>query len=293
MSDKVFFSIILPTYNREHKIINAINSVINQTFENWELIIIDNKSTDNTKEIVKRFKNPKIFFYDIDNKGIIAKSRNYGIYKSNGNYLCFLDSDDWWHKDKLRFVYEETLNGSSFIYHNHYVVKSNYLLKKKNYSRDLITPVFEDLINNGLHFATSSVVVEKKKFLQIGCFDEGNEFISWEDYDAWLKFSKLNFNFAFLNKFLSYITIDNENSLTNEKKIENINMFSKKYILDQNINLPEWCYIELIKSLYCLNRYNDALVYLKKINYKNLNYLQKAKMIIFFSLIKIKLKLKM
>ena len=90
MNQEVFFSIILPTYNREKKILKAINSVILQTFNNWELIIIDNNSNDQTKEKIYNLNNKKIFFYQINNNGVIALSRNYGISKSTGKYLCFL-----------------------------------------------------------------------------------------------------------------------------------------------------------------------------------------------------------
>ena len=79
MSDKILFSIILPTYKRNHKVSMAVESVINQTYENWELIIIDNNSNDGTKELIEKYQNKKIFFYQINNQGVIAKSRNFGI----------------------------------------------------------------------------------------------------------------------------------------------------------------------------------------------------------------------
>ena len=125
--EKILFSIILPTYNREKKIVNAINSVLNQTYKNWELIIIDNKSTDNTKKIVDQFKNSNFFFYELDNNGIIAKSRNHGISKARGEYICFLDSDDWWESNKLQKVYRSIIDGNTFIYHDHYVFNKKRL----------------------------------------------------------------------------------------------------------------------------------------------------------------------
>ena len=118
---------------------------------------------------------------------------------------------------------------------------------------------------SGPNFATSSVVVEKKKFIEIGCFDENVELISWEDYDAWLKFSKISNNFGYINEFLSFITIDENNNLTSEKKITNTNSFYKKYLKKENLQLPDWCNIELTKSLYLLKKYSDASIYLSKI----------------------------
>ena len=97
------FSIILPTYNRASTFLKeAIDSVFNQDYKNWELIIIDNNSSDNTLELIKKYNSEKISIYSINNNGIIAKPRNLGIKKSKGDYIAFLDSDDYWYKNKLQ-----------------------------------------------------------------------------------------------------------------------------------------------------------------------------------------------
>ena len=74
-------SIIIPTYKRRHKINKAINSLIKQTFLNWEAIVIDNNSNDGTKELIHSYKDDRIKFFQINNKGVISISRNYGINK--------------------------------------------------------------------------------------------------------------------------------------------------------------------------------------------------------------------
>ena len=79
--NKDLISIVIPTYNREKKLKRAIISILKQSYPNWELIIVDNNSSDKSEELVKSFKNNKIYFYKIDNNGIIAKSRNFGISK--------------------------------------------------------------------------------------------------------------------------------------------------------------------------------------------------------------------
>ena len=106
-------SIILPTYNRASSFLKeAIDSVINQSYMNWELIVIDNNSTDNTIDLVESYKSNKIFIYQINNNGVIAKSRNLGIEKSSGDYVAFLDSDDFWYKNKLQKVTFQVNRGS-------------------------------------------------------------------------------------------------------------------------------------------------------------------------------------
>lgn len=91
---KMLFSIIIPTYNREKLIGLAINSVINQTFIDWELIIIDDGSTDKTKEVVKPYLKDKRVKYFFQKNAERSSARNNGILKSQGKYICFLDSDD-------------------------------------------------------------------------------------------------------------------------------------------------------------------------------------------------------
>ena len=101
------FSIILPTYNRADTYLkDAIDSVVNQSYINWELLIIDNHSTDNTDELIGSYKDDRIKLYKIRNNGNIAKSRNLGISKADGSYIALIDSDDFWHRDKLKLVSE-------------------------------------------------------------------------------------------------------------------------------------------------------------------------------------------
>ncbi len=92
-SKKPFFSIIIPTYNRASTIARAISSVINQSFGNWELIVIDDGSNDDTKEIVEKFNDVRIRYFWQENQERSA-ARNYGISLAKGEWICFLDSDD-------------------------------------------------------------------------------------------------------------------------------------------------------------------------------------------------------
>ena len=94
-------SIVIPTYNRAHCIARTINSVIEQSVTDWELVIIDNNSTDSTLEIISSFSDERISTSQIENNGIVATSRNLGIRLSRGKYVAFLDSDDWWVPEKL------------------------------------------------------------------------------------------------------------------------------------------------------------------------------------------------
>lgn len=95
-------SIIMPSYNTAEFIEESINSVINQTYTNWELIIVDDCSTDGSEEIIKKFtQDERIKFYKNERNSGAAISRNYALREAKGKWIAFLDSDDLWHPEKL------------------------------------------------------------------------------------------------------------------------------------------------------------------------------------------------
>ena len=93
MSDLI--SVIIPTYNREVELSRALSSLVSQIYQNWEAIVVDNNSTDFTENIVRSMQDERIKFYKVSNNGVVAFSRNFGIEKSIGKYIAFLDFDDW------------------------------------------------------------------------------------------------------------------------------------------------------------------------------------------------------
>ena len=110
---KIFFSVVIPTFNMESFLRKSIKSVLNQSYKNFEIIVIDNFSKDNTKKLIKNFKNKKIKFFQIKNGGVIGKSRNLGIKKSKGNWIAFLDADDLWLKNRL-YVLKKKIESKKF-----------------------------------------------------------------------------------------------------------------------------------------------------------------------------------
>ena len=104
---RTFFSIVIPTYNMEKFIKKSVKSVLNQTYKNFEILVIDNHSKDKTRQIIDDFKSNKIKYFKIKNYGVIGKSRNLGIKKSKGNWIAFLDADDQWFKNRLLVIKKE------------------------------------------------------------------------------------------------------------------------------------------------------------------------------------------
>ena len=137
-------SIIMPLYNNEKYVIEAIQSVINQTYKEWELLIINDASTDNSKNVVQKFlhqkKDNRINFIDLkENKGV-SFARNLGIMKSKGEYISFLDSDDFWDKNFLILLYTKIKKSNykfcfsryAYIYNDKHIVKCKTKLNEGN-----------------------------------------------------------------------------------------------------------------------------------------------------------------
>ena len=291
MKKETFFSIIIPTFKRVKKISKAIDSILAQTYKNWELVIVDNYSNDGTTELVQSYNSKKIFFYTIKNKGLISKSRNYGIERSNGEYLAFLDSDDWWSNNKLELASNYANKGRELIYHDHYIYSPCNLLKLRGFrARSIQSPAYEDLIFNGPAFATSSVIVKKSFLVKIKNFNTSRNLIGWEDWDAWLRLSKKTNNFFHIKKKLSYITIDNENLSTEQIKIKNSNAFKIKY-LKNSIHMPNWYVYTLLVCYFKSKFFFEARIILSKIKFNKLNFKQKINLIFIYLSVKFKLVL--
>jgi glycosyltransferase involved in cell wall biosynthesis len=103
MVDNPLISIVMPTYHRADLILETIQSVLQQSYSNWELIVVDDGSDDETASVIRGIGNNKIKYHRILHTGLLGKVRNAGIEKSNGQYIAFLDSDDLWRTDKLEF----------------------------------------------------------------------------------------------------------------------------------------------------------------------------------------------
>ena len=99
-----FFSIIIPTFNRAHLLVRAIESVVGQTYSGWELLVIDDGSTDETERVVREFEDTRIHYFYKSNGGE-SSARNYGLSRAAGQYICLLDSDDYYYPEHLEVCY--------------------------------------------------------------------------------------------------------------------------------------------------------------------------------------------
>ena len=188
-----------------------INSVIDQTYTNWEMIIVDNNSTDNSSLIIDGFKDQRIRTVKINNNGIVAKSRNMGIKVAKGEWIAFLDSDDFWFSKKLEKCLKNCKN-VDLIYHDMKLFNAeiNIMNNRGKKSRPLQSPVFKDLLINGNTLLNSSVLVRKVLLNKVNGLNEDREMVACEDYNLWLKISKVTERFLHIPEKLGYYTIHNQ-----------------------------------------------------------------------------------
>ena len=206
-------SVVIPSYNHARYLGRALQSLIDQTYSNWNAIIVDNHSTDNTDEVVASFSDFRISFLKIHNGGVIGASRNVGIYASRGEWIAFLDSDDWWKPEKLLTCVKQIQDKVDFIYHDAKIIRSSFsLLKKRNLkSRKLRKPILMDLLNNGNIICNSTVLVRKSILIRVGGVSEKINMISSEDYNTWLKVSEITDGFVHIPKYLGYYAVHQNN----------------------------------------------------------------------------------
>ena len=204
-------SIVIPTYNHEHFLKKCLQSVVDQTFTNWEAIVVNNFSEDNTIAVVNSFHDPRIHLVNFKNNGIIAASRNKGIKLSRADLIAFLDSDDTWYPAKLNRCIEELTNDRDLVCHNlRYIRNGKYWKDVKCGPAKRAS--FNNLLYNGSCLTTSTVVVRKECLLRVAGFSEDPKIITSEDYDLWLKLSKESVRFHFIDEVLGEYQVHESNA---------------------------------------------------------------------------------
>ena len=213
-----FFSVVIPTFNQAAYLKVALDSVFKQTFKNFEVIVIDNYSTDDTKKIIKNFKK-KIIYRKIHNNGVIAKSRNIGIKKAKGEWIAFLDSDDYWSVDKLSKIHNNIKKKNfDVICNSEWILNFKKKTKLWTYGPNSKN-LYEKILKYGNRNSTSASIV-KKSFLDKHkiFFNEKNSFITCEDYCFFLDIAYLKGKFFYLNEPLGTHRFHNKSYSYNKIK---------------------------------------------------------------------------
>jgi len=225
-------SVIIPTYNSKKYIGEAISSVLRQTCTDYEIIVVDDGSTDNTKDIIDT-NFPQVRYYYISHHGV-SRARNYGIQRARGEFIAFLDADDLWLPEKLErqidvFNADQELG---FVFTEHRVFDTNgireatFSKKERLMKGDIIKNIFFYS-----HVALPTVMVRRQVFQEIGCFEESMK--AAEDDNLWMRIA-LKFRIHLLDEVLVHIR-STENSLSRttsnlyEGSLKNIELIENKY----------------------------------------------------------------
>jgi len=249
-------SIVIPTYNHGRYLVRALHSILGQTYTNWEVIVVDNHSLDDTEEIVSSFSDTRIKIIKVHNNGIIAFSRNAGVKVSKGRIIAFLDSDDWWTPQKLELSVNKIDQGYDIVYHDLWLVDitKKIRLPKRVGARKLFPPIYDDLIMKGNAIPNSSVLVRKCLLEEINGLSEDKELVAAEDFDCWLRLSIITEKFGFIPQSLGYYLHSGNNSSNPMKKSKNLKKLCElhfiPFINERRIEMPTYMLYMKARTYY-------------------------------------------
>jgi glycosyltransferase involved in cell wall biosynthesis len=211
---KPFFSVVIPTYNRAEKLRRTIESVLAQSFRNFEVLVMDDGSTDDTRAVVEAFDDSRIRYDWAPNSGGPATPRNRGIDAATADWVCFLDADDLWHPDKLDQVARciEGNPGADLICHD--VVTSVEASGEKFTSRcgPFERDLYRVMLTEGNQVITSAATVRREFLDRHGLrFNTSPDYVIVEDYDLWLRIALAGGRFCQIRQPLGVYVIERGN----------------------------------------------------------------------------------
>jgi glycosyltransferase involved in cell wall biosynthesis len=279
-----FFSIIITVYNKEAHIEVTLNSVLTQTFQDFEIIVINDGSTDTSLEIVSTFKDKRIQIINKKNEGA-SSARNLGIKTSQGNYIALLDGDDIWSPDHLTNLNKLIASNPNCglyctayetFYYNKKIVKANFLGIVDDFS-GIVSDYFLHSLIDGIAL-TSAVVIPKQIIERYGNFNP--HFRSGQDTDLWIRIA-LKETIAFTSKISvrRIISSSNNHLSLSDKRIDRLKVLEQfKGVEKTNESLKK--YMDIIRFSIAIERKVNGDIenyeeLIKAIDYANLNTKQK------------------
>ena len=281
---KPIFSVIIPLYNKQNHIKTTIDSAINQNFKDFELIIVNDGSTDKGLEVVNTIQDSRIYIYSIKNKGV-SFARNFGVSKANSERIVFLDADDYWEENHL-----ESLNQLSETYPDAGLFATGYYKQYFNKPRfkatyntipeaycGVISDFFEASIIDSIAW-TSAVMIPKSTFEAIGPFNENMR--SGQDTELWLRIALQKQVVFSKNPTATKVITDVKNHLSYSKhRIDRLQIF-EIFKAQEKDNKSLKRYLDLNRFSTAIQRKQSGdLINYKKLksdlNFKNLNFKQR------------------
>ncbi len=263
MKCNTLVSVIIPTYGRPHLVGRAIASVLRQTYENIEIIVIDDCSDDNTPEVIKRFSDPRIrYLRNTRNLGVSA-SRNMGIKVAHGKYVSFLDDDDELLPKKIAKQLELLTLKKSVN-----VAYCSSIKMYRDVSIENKAKVRGNIHNYALRSCPNSIntlLVKRECFDVIGMFDESLSGL-FEDWDLWIRLSK-RYKFDYVDEpLVIYHLYGEQVSFDLSRKIIASKLIVEKYKreLEKNRKILYWHYRKIASRYSIAGRYKESIKYVLK-----------------------------
>ncbi|MDA2928576.1 glycosyltransferase [Acidobacteria bacterium AH-259-O06] len=202
-------TVVIPTYNQGHFLREALQSVCAQTFSDWEAVVVNNYSEDDTIAVVESFEGTRIRLKNFRNNGVIAASRNRGIALARGRYVAFLDSDDTWYPDKLARCIQRLDEGFDLVCHG---IRSIGVRRERDlYCGPEQSATFDALLYEGNCLVTSATVVRRDLVESVGGFSEEEAIVTAEDYHLWIRLAKASAQMSFLREILGEYRVHSRN----------------------------------------------------------------------------------
>jgi glycosyltransferase involved in cell wall biosynthesis len=212
---KPLISVVIPVFNRAWQLRRALSSLQDQTYKNFEVIVSDDGSTEDIAAVVQEFPDTlKIRLLITENFGGPARPRNIGVQNAQGDWIAFLDSDDWWDQDRLKKLAPYLSGDVDILYHPLKTVKDDAIKKSREKRQQIGDPIIGNPLKyfalKGNPIPTSAVVVRLSALQSVGGMSEDRGLISVEDFDCWMTLAEKKYKFFFLNEYLGsyWIGID-------------------------------------------------------------------------------------
>jgi len=256
-------SVVIPVYNRPDLLRRALHSLTQQTYKNFEVVICDDGSTVDLKSEVLNFIDLlKIKYIRIANFGGPARPRNVAIENSSGEWISFLDSDDWWLPSRMERVVKELDGEADLIYHQLELAGKEYPANKSKVyiGAKIGKDCLLDLLTLGNPIPNSSSIVRRTYLNEIGGISEDKSLI--EDFDLWLRMAKNGAMFKFLDQSLGFYWLGDDNiSVASQRQIDLLDNTFEKHIIELPSNYI--CMAEAFQN-YSRGIIEQRLGYLKQ-----------------------------
>lgn len=252
------FSVIIPLFNKEKDIKNTIESALDQSFFDYEIIVINDGSTDESENEVLKFTDDRIVYLKTENRGV-SQARNLGIKKSKGQLIAFLDADDIWYPNHLQVLYalyNEFPNAGilatnyEFIFSDSYMIKPYFIDVPKEDWKGIVVDFFKSSMKYRLAW-TSAVCVPKTILNEIGDFDETITLGAGEDTDLWIRII-LKKTFAFDTKITAQYNKRAGNQMTKSDTLKRSFAKLNKFIKEEETNTSLNLFLDLYRTEYAI-----------------------------------------